>query len=75
MSTRPDRWPCSGPALGIALSLVHLVVQVSPPGDAVLKRLPNDHRFHDLDDDQAAGAPRGVVVYRLYARLFFANAR
>ena len=64
-----------GLLLGMVLSLVRLVVQVSRPGDAVLARLPNDHRFHDLDDDQAGNAPPGVIVYRLYAPLFFANAR
>ena len=41
-----------GLLLGMALSLVRLVVDVSRPRDALLARLPDDHRFHDLDDDQ-----------------------
>jgi SulP family sulfate permease len=61
--------------LGIAFSLVRLVADVSRPRDAVLRRLPNDHRFHDLDDDQPGSAPPDVLVYRLYAPLIFANAR
>ena len=64
-----------GLLLGMALSLVRLVVDVSRPRDAVLARLPDDHRFHDLDDDQPGSTPPGVLVYRLYAPLFFANAR
>jgi SulP family sulfate permease len=64
-----------GLLLGMALSLLRLVVDVSRPRDAMLRRLPGDHRFHDLDDDQPGSSPPGVVVYRLYAPLIFANAR
>lgn len=64
-----------GLLLGMALSLVRLVIDVSRPRDATLKRLPGDHRFHDLDDDQPGTVPPGVLVYRLYAPLLFANAR
>ena len=64
-----------GLLLGMALSLVRLVVDVSRPRDATLRRLPGDHRFHDLDDDQPGAVPPGVLVYRLYAPLIFANAR
>jgi SulP family sulfate permease len=41
----------------------------------VLRRLSADGRFHDLDDDEPGDTPPGVVVYRLYAPLVFANAR
>jgi SulP family sulfate permease len=64
-----------GILLGVALSLLGLLLSVSRPRDAVLKRLPNDHRFHDLDEGDAGDAPPGVLVYRLYAPLIFANAR
>jgi SulP family sulfate permease len=64
-----------GLLLGIALSLARLVLAVSRPRDAILKRLPGDHRFHDLDGDQPGTAPPGVIVFRLYAPLLFANAR
>jgi SulP family sulfate permease len=65
----------AGLLLGIALSLVRLVIDVSRPRDAVLRRLPDDRRFHDLDDDQPGTSPPGVLVYRMYAPLIFANAR
>ena len=64
-----------GLLLGMALSLVRLVVDVSRPRDALLRRFPGDHRFHDLDEDQPGTLPPGVLVYRLYAPLIFANAR
>jgi SulP family sulfate permease len=64
-----------GILLGVALSLLGLLLSVSRPRDAVLKRLPNDHRFHDLDDGETGDSPPGVLVYRLYAPLIFANAR
>jgi sulfate permease, SulP family len=64
-----------GILLGVALSLLGLLLSVSRPRDAILKRLPNDHRFHDLDEGEPGDAPPGVLVYRLYAPLIFANAR
>lgn len=64
-----------GLLVGVIVSLVHLVVDVSRPRDAVLRRMPTDHRFHDLDDEEPGEAPPGVLVYRLYAPLLFANAR
>lgn len=62
-----------GLLLGMALSLLLLVVDVSRPRDAVLRRLAGDHRFHDLDE--GGSCPPGVVVYRLYGPLLFVNAR
>ena len=41
----------------------------------VLRRLPTDRRFHDLADDEGGETTPGVLVYRLYAPLIFANAR
>jgi len=64
-----------GVLLGVALSLARLLVQVARPRDAVLRRLPTDRRFHDLADDEGGETTPGVLVYRLYAPLIFANAR
>jgi len=64
-----------GIILGLLLSLVSVLVEVSRPDDAVLRRLVSDGKFHDcLDDDEAETIP-GLLVYRLYAPLIFANAR
>ncbi len=64
-----------GVLLGVALSLARVLAEVARPRDAVLRRLPADRRFHDLDDDEEGAATPGVLVYRLYAPLVFANAR
>ena len=64
-----------GILVGIVLSVLHVVLDVARPRDAVLRRLSADGRFHDLDDDEPGDNPPGVLVYRLYAPLVFANAR
>jgi len=64
-----------GVLLGVALSLAQVLVEVARPRDALLRRLPTDRRFHDLADDEGGSATPGVLVYRLYAPLVFANAR
>lgn len=65
----------TGIIAGLLISLIAVLVEISRPRDAVLKRLAGDGKFHDcLDDDDAQGV-RGVIVYRLYAPLIFANAR
>jgi SulP family sulfate permease len=65
----------TGIIAGLLLSLIALLVELSRPRDAVLKRLIKDGKFHDcLEDDEAETVP-GVIVYRLYAPLIFANAR
>ena len=64
-----------GVLLGVVLSLARLLIEVARPRDAVLRRLPTDRRFHDLADDEGGETTPGVLVYRLYAPLIFANAR
>jgi SulP family sulfate permease len=64
-----------GVLLGIGLSLARLLIDVARPRDAILRRLPADHRFHDLDDDDGGVTTPGVLVYRVYAPILFANAR
>ncbi len=64
-----------GVIAGLLLSLIAVLVEISRPRDAVLRRLAADGKFHDcLEDDEAENVP-GVIVYRLYAPLIFANAR
>lgn len=64
-----------GVIAGLLLSLIAVLVEISRPRDAVLRRLVADGKFHDcLEDDEAEQVP-GVIVYRLYAPLIFANAR
>lgn len=64
-----------GVLLGVGLSVARVLVGVARPRDAVLRRLPTDRRFHDLADDEGGQSTPGVLVYRLYAPLLFANAR
>lgn len=64
-----------GIILGLLLSLVSVLVEVSRPDDAVLRRLVSDGKFHDCRDDDEAETVPGLLVYRLYAPLIFANAR
>jgi SulP family sulfate permease len=65
----------TGIIAGLLVSLIAVLLEISRPRDAVLRRLVNDGKFHDcLDDDIAEDVP-GVMVYRLYAPLIFANAR
>ena len=60
---------------GLLLSLIDVLYEISRPRDAVLRRLPGDGKFHDcLDPDEGQSVP-GLIVYRLYAPLIFANAR
>ncbi len=65
----------AGMLLGIALSVARVIIEMARPRDALLRRSPDDGRFHDLDADEPGATPPGVVVYRLYAPLVFANAR
>jgi SulP family sulfate permease len=64
-----------GVLLGIALSVAAVVIDVARPRDALLRRRDHDKHFHDLDDDEPGDSPPGVIVYRPYAPLVFANAR
>ena len=65
----------TGVIAGLLMSLIAVLVEISRPRDAVLRRLINDGKFHDCLDDEKAEDVSGVIVYRLYAPLIFANAR
>lgn len=65
----------TGIIAGLLLSLSAVLIEISRPRDAVLRRRVQDGKFHDCaEDDEAEDVP-GVLVYRLYAPLIFANAR
>ena len=64
-----------GIILGMLVSLIAVLVEISRPGDAVLRRMPHDGKFHDCKDDNEGEHIPGLLVYRPYAPLIFANSR
>jgi SulP family sulfate permease len=64
-----------GILLGVLLSLVRLLSQIARPHDALLGRLSGSSTLHDIGDDEAAQTVPGLVVYRFYGPLIFANIR
>lgn len=64
-----------GIILGMLVSLIAVLVEISRPGGAVLRRLPQDGKFHDCKEDDEGEDIPGLLVYRPYAPLIFANAR
>jgi SulP family sulfate permease len=64
-----------GILVGVFLSLLHLLSQVARPQDALLGRVPGSPTLHDVGDDTAARTVPGLVVYRFYGPLVFANVR
>jgi SulP family sulfate permease len=64
-----------GILVGVVLSLLKVLSQVVRPQDALLGRLPGTQALHDLGDDEAAQIIPGVVEYRFYGPLVFANVR
>jgi SulP family sulfate permease len=64
-----------GILLGIVLSLLQVLSQIARPQDALLGRVPGSVALHDVGDDEAAQTTPGLVVYRFYGPLVFANVR
>jgi SulP family sulfate permease len=64
-----------GILVGVVLSLLKVLSQIVRPQDALLGRLPGTRALHDLGDDEAAQTIPGLVVYRFYGPLVFANVR
>jgi SulP family sulfate permease len=64
-----------GILVGMVLSLLKVLSQVVRPQDALLGRVPGTQALHDLGDDEAAQTVPGLVVYRFYGPLVFANVR
>jgi len=65
-----------GILVGVFVSLVYTIGRMARPLDAVLREIPERKRYHDLGDDD--GSPPetvpGLIAYRFYAPLMFANA-
>jgi SulP family sulfate permease len=64
-----------GHIVGILFSFLKVLNQVVRPQDALLGRIPGAQALHDLGDDEAAQTIPGLVVYRFYGPLVFANVR
>ena len=64
-----------GILVGVFLALTHLLGRIARPQDALLGRMPGSPTLHDVGDDEAAQTVPGLVVYRFYGPLVFANVR
>lgn len=64
-----------GILVGIVLSLLKVLSQIMRPHDALLGRVPGSAGMHDVGDHEAVKTIPGLVVYRFYGALIFANVR
>lgn len=64
-----------GIMVGVVLSLFRVVSQIARPHDALLARVRGHSNLHDVGDDEHAETLPGLVVYRFYGPLLFANVR
>jgi SulP family sulfate permease len=64
-----------GILVGITLSLLKVLGQIVHPQDALLGKPPGSEEMHDVGDDESARTIPGLVVYRFYGPLLFANVR
>ncbi|AMV18329.1 SulP family inorganic anion transporter [Planctomyces sp. SH-PL14] len=64
-----------GILLGIFLSLLGVLASIIRPQDALLGCVPGSTTLHDVGDDEAAETIPGLVVYRFYGPVIFANIR
>jgi sulfate permease, SulP family len=63
-----------GILIGMMVSLIYLLGRLARPMDAVLQPVPGTGRYHDLGEAPEAQTVPGLIAYRFYAPLFFANA-
>ncbi|HKQ47936.1 MAG TPA: sulfate permease [Phycisphaerae bacterium] len=63
-----------GILIGVMASLIYVLARLARPLDAVLREVPESGRFHDLGEAPEAETVPGLIAYRFYAPLFFANA-
>lgn len=64
-----------GILLGIFLSLLGVLASIIRPQDALLGCVPGSTTLHDVGDDDTAETIPGLVVYRFYGPVIFANVR
>ena len=62
-----------GILLGTAFSIALLLSELARPHDALLVRKPGSDELHDMGDDDREEDIPGLVVYRFYGPLIFAN--
>lgn len=62
-----------GILLGTAFSIAILLAELARPHDALLVRKPGSDELHDMGDDDRTEDIPGLVVYRFYGPLIFAN--
>jgi SulP family sulfate permease len=63
-----------GILIGVMISLIALLGRLARPMDAVLREVPETGKFHDVGEVQESRTVPGLLAYRFYAPLFFANA-
>jgi SulP family sulfate permease len=63
-----------GIMIGVLISLIYLLGRIARPMDAVLQDLHGTGRYHDLSEGSTAQTVPGLIAYRFYAPLIFANA-
>lgn len=63
-----------GIVIGVMMSLVYLLARLARPMDAVLGEVAGTGRYHDLGEEAVAETVPGLIAYRFYAPLFFANS-
>jgi SulP family sulfate permease len=64
-----------GILLGVILSLLGVLAEIVRPQDALLGCVEGSSTLHDVGDDEAAVTIPGLIVYRFYGPLIFANVR
>ena len=63
-----------GIVIGVMATLIYLLARLARPGDAVLCEVPGTGRYHDVGETPEAQTIPGLIAYRFYAPMFFANA-
>jgi SulP family sulfate permease len=64
-----------GILLGVVLSVLGVLAAIVRPHDALLGRVEGSSTLHDVGDDREATTIPGLVAYRFYGPLIFANVR
>jgi SulP family sulfate permease len=63
-----------GIVVGVIVSLILIIHQISRPHSAVMGRLPGTRNFRNVERNPEAVAPEGMAILRIDASLSFANA-
>jgi len=63
-----------GIVIGVMVTLIYLLGRLARPLDVVLSEVPGTGRYHDVGEAPDAQTIPGLIAYRFYSPLFFANA-